>query len=215
MSDQPNQYTEEEISKILKQYKRIFHGAKEEIQPYWDIKNSKQDACQKAIGNNKELGAYAIASDFLENKTQDYIAYHEEFKKINKLTLDGRCYPFANNETENVNELKRFFHQNESINSGIGFNSLSDNLLFHSSETSEEVAIILAHDWYPLATKNCLYYLPPLYKDEYQEHRYQKKKKNQDQDQKHRYIDFFPDEELVKKYCWLYINLYPYFRADV
>ena len=182
MSDQPNQYTKEEISKVLKQYKRIFHGAKEEIRPYWDIKNSKQDACQKAIWNNKELGAYAIASNFLENKTQDYINYYEEFekiKKINKLTLDGRCYQFANNETGNVNELKRFFHQNESINSGIGFNSLSDNLLFHSSETSEEVAIILAHDWYPLATGNYLNYLPPLYRDEYQEHRYQKQ--NQDQ----------------------------------
>lgn len=174
-------YSRGDVGRISHAYKGIFPTVSPSLADFW--------------GYSRERPWSLVTSDFRNASYEQYAQLHDSARKI-----DAARFP--NLDAKGL--ALRAAVREAGVGYSLGINPWTDNLLLETyTENSDRLTIVLAHDWYPIATtdKKGLWRQSdtPLRSDD-NLHR------------THKYHAAVPDAVLERRTVALYLNLYPDYR---
>lgn len=123
-------YSQPEVAGIMHAYRRIFPSVPPALADYWGYGRERPWSC--------------LTSDFHGARYDQFVALHEEARRIDTIT-------FADLDAKGA--ALRSAALEAGVGYSLGINAWTDHLL-HTTYREElsALTIVLAHDWYPIAT---------------------------------------------------------------
>lgn len=123
-------YSRDDVGRIAHAYGRVFPSVSPELASYWGYDRQRPWSC--------------LTSDFRVATFEQFARVHEAAGRIDAMPYSGLGAKGAALRTAALEAR---------VGYSLGINAWADHLLFHTyREDLSSLTIILAHDWYPVAT---------------------------------------------------------------